>query len=432
MSGTKVIIAGCGIAGPVLAILLKLKGYSPVVYERGDGLSKDGLSLWYSMQSQCSPTTIIQANGARVLSLIPGLLDDLTYQSFDQLVFYSALAGSEGELARTDAPAALREYAGTDIGIAGIRRPHLLRTLLATAQKHGVDVVFGHQLVGVDEVEGEERVKVRFANGAEDEASFVVGCDGLHSNARACLFGKEDATFTGLTQTGGISPIPDVYKALGPSMVNIFGDGVHLIAYPINDTQISWAITQREAEARETWRDMDEERQRAFKSGSFSRLPCGGGELVRTADKIIKFGLYDRPELKAWHKGRVLLIGDAAHPTSPHLGQGANQALEDVYHLARLLVKHNPTAAPPSTALLSTVFTELEGLRISRTSMLVRKARIMGEMRVVDGAERCQERDANVRAMWEGKSRMKGNVEAVRALYADLLDHPFEVGKSEV
>lgn len=92
-------------------------------------------------------------------------------------------------------------------------------------------------------------------------------------------------------------------------MVNIYGDGVHMIAYPINDTQISWAcvilhlqalnvlltvsfsITQREAEERETWRDMDEARQREFKNGPFSRLPCGGGDLVRTADKIIKVSL---------------------------------------------------------------------------------------------------------------------------------------------
>lgn len=46
MSGAKVIIAGCGIAGPVLAIFLKLKGYEPIVYERADGPSADGLSLW--------------------------------------------------------------------------------------------------------------------------------------------------------------------------------------------------------------------------------------------------------------------------------------------------------------------------------------------------------------------------------------------------
>ena len=54
-----------------------------------------------------------------------------------------------------------------------------------------------------------------------------------------------------------------------------------------------------------------------------------------------------------------------------HLGQGANQAFEDIYHLVRLLTKHNPSAAPPSTELLETVFSEYEQLRIARTSALV-------------------------------------------------------------
>ncbi|KAL1945670.1 hypothetical protein VTO73DRAFT_1672 [Trametes versicolor] len=420
MSGAKVIIAGCGVAGPVLAILLKMKGYEPVVYERADGPSTDGLSL------------CIQANGARVLALIPGLMDSIARQSIDQLVFYSAL-GHE-ELARSDAPAGLRDLSGADVGVgvAGVRRPVLLRTLVDAAEAHGVRVVFGQQLVQVEERADEERVVVRFANGYEDSASFVVGCDGLHSNTRACLFGKEDAVFTGLTQTGGISPTPEGFRALGPSMVNIYGDGAHMIAYPINDAQVSWAITQREAEARETWRDMDEARQHEFKQGPFSRLPFGGGELVRTADKIIKFGLYDRPELTAWHKGRVLLIGDAAHPTSPHLGQGANQALEDIYHLVRLLVQYNPSAAPPPTAVLSTVFTALERLRIPRTSTLVYKARAAGELRVVSGAEACRGRDETVREMWRKLEHVRGDVDAVKALYADLFSFPFEAGKSEV
>ncbi len=191
-------------------------------------------------------------------------MDKIAHQSIDQLVFYSASAADgASELARTDAPAGLRDFSGVGIGVAGVRRPLLLRTLVEVAEAHGVRVVFGHQLVQVEEPAGEERVVVRFANGYEDSASFVVGCDGLHSNTRTCLFGKEAAVFTGLTQvsgdglsnngdelltcylfvfqTGGISPISEGFRVLGPSMVNIYGDGVHMIAYPINDTQISWA-----------------------------------------------------------------------------------------------------------------------------------------------------------------------------------------------
>ena len=157
--------------------------------------------------------------------------------------------------------------------------------------------------------------------------------------------------------------------------------------------------------------------------------------------------MYDRPELQSWHKGRVGLIGDAAHPTSPvrssstvaygragqlthaphsfqHLGQGANQALEDIYHLIRLLTKYNPAAAAPSTATLESVFTELEQLRIPRTAHLVKMARKMGEIRVVSGLEACQRRNEIVRTMF--------TPEAAKAMMEEYGKNPFELGKSEI
>ncbi|KAI0692348.1 FAD/NAD(P)-binding domain-containing protein [Cerioporus squamosus] len=407
MAATKVIIAGGGIAGPVLAMFLKAKGYDPVIYERTEGPTDMGLSL------------ALQANGLRVLELIPGLLDKIVRCRAEESFSYSALPEDECELARSKFQ--LAEVLGH--GVEGTRRPALLRTLIEGAQERGVPVHFSHQVVDVEQ--HGDSVTVKFADGKTDEASFVVGCDGIHSNTRISLFGKEEVSFTGLTQTGGISPFPEFYKSKDVHpFFNIYGDGMHMIGYTINDTQISWAITQREAEEKETWRDMDEARQKAFKEGPFSKLPFGGGELVRTADKIIKYGLYDRPELKSWHKGRVVLIGDAAHPTSPHLGQGANQALEDIYHLVRLLVKHNPSASAPSTATLESVFTELEQLRIARTSELVKGARKMGEMRVVSGVEACKKRNELVRTMF--------TPERAEAMMQDLWKNPFEPGKSEI
>ncbi|RDX45664.1 FAD/NAD(P)-binding domain-containing protein [Lentinus brumalis] len=402
MAATKVIIAGGGIAGPVLAMFLKAKGYEPVIYERTDAPTDMGLSL------------ALQPNGLRVLELIPGLLDKIVRCRVDEMISYSALPEDEGELTRSRSQ--LAEVLGH--GIEGTRRPVFLRSLIEGAQERGIPVHFSHQVVDVEQ--HGDSVTVRFADGTTDEGSFVVGCDGLHSNTRVSLFGKQEAIFTGLTQTGGISPIPEIYTGsdLHP-FFNIYGDGVHMIGYTINETQISWAITQREAEEKETWRDMDEARQKEFKEGPFSKLPFGGGELVRTADKIIKYGLYDRPELQSWHKGRVVLIGDAAHPTSP----GANQALEDIYHLVRLLAKHNPSAAPPSTATLESVFTELEQLRIPRTSELVKKARKMGDIRVVSGVEACKQRNELVRTMFTS--------EVAKAMFEDLRKNPFELGKSE-
>jgi len=95
----------------------------------------------------------------------------------------------------------------------------------------------------------------------------------------------------------------------------------------------SWAITQRDSiEAQETWQSFSLTDNPEFRSQlleQFREWSSVVWELIRGADRLIKYGLYDRPQLepKHWYSRRSVLIGDAAHPTSPHLGQGANQAL---------------------------------------------------------------------------------------------------------
>ncbi|KAJ7034688.1 hypothetical protein C8F04DRAFT_1100636 [Mycena alexandri] len=384
MPGTKVIIVGCGIAGPILALLLKQKGYEPVVYERGKRSPDNaGLSL------------MLQLNGLRILSLIPGLIEQLPGMTVDQATTYSIVPSDERVLGQSTYPADLRRENG--YGLVGVRRPKFLALLSDVALAHGIEIHFERQVVAVEQTD--EYARVRLNTGETDTASFVVGCDGLHSNVRIALFGKEEATFTGLTQTGGVAPV--AFTGQKPTMFNFYGDGVHMITYPISQTAYSWAITQREAETKETWRAMDTDAQEAVRTGPFSQLPFGAGDLVRSSEKFIKYGLYDRPELKSWHDGRVVLIGDAAHPTSPHLGQGANQAFEDAYHFVRLLLQHHPTAGTePSLTTLSAVFNEFEARRMERTAMLVKGARTTGELRVVEGAEKSRERNNIVYEQW--------------------------------
>ncbi|KAI0769639.1 FAD/NAD-P-binding domain-containing protein, partial [Trametes elegans] len=415
MSKTKVIIAGAGIAGPVLAIFLQAKGYAPIIYERTKELTLHGLSLgWVVARTHRR----LQPNGFNVLSLVPGLLDKIVGGELTVHHEYSVLSEDFGELKRSDDLGSLR--AEGNFGILGVRRVDFHHTLVRHAEEAGVPIVFGHQLVSI--AESDNDITVTFANGETDTGSFLVGCDGLHSNTRECLFGKQEPTFTGLVQTGGLSETPKDVVAPGHAM-NVYGDGAHMIAYPVNSHQTSWAITTQEPEAKESWRAMDEAAQETFRTGPFSKWPFGVGQLVETGTKIVKYGLYDRPELQSWHKGRVVLLGDAAHPTSPHLGQGANQAFEDVYHLIRLLTKYNPDAGVPSTKLLSSLFTEFETLRIARTSALVRGAREQGRIRVVSGVEACKRRNEFIRTTEDHFSR---------AAFKAIVGYPFELGHSEV
>ncbi|THH01139.1 hypothetical protein EW026_g1507 [Hermanssonia centrifuga] len=384
MSSTKVIVAGAGIAGPVLSIFLKRNGYDPILCERTEGISDAGLSL------------CLQPNGLSVLAKIPGLVESLVGGSIEKRVFYSVLPEDKGILGESDIAKQLQEEHGVGI-VLGVRRTVFHQALVEAAQKAGVQIKWGHKLVSMDQ--HDESVTVKFENGAEETASFVIGCDGLHSNTRICLFGDEKADFTGLVQTGGICAIPKSMNA-PPSMIDIFGNGTHMISYPINDKQCVWAATRREPEAKETWRAMSIDNAEEFKKSSlYVEWDYGGGEMVKStgASVIIKYGLYDRPELKRWHKQRVCLLGDAAHPTSPHLGQGANQAFEDIDLLISLLAQYNPIPHSPPTHVLENIFSELEKARIPRSSELVKKARLQGESRVTEGVEACIKRNNTYR-----------------------------------
>ena len=94
-----------------------------------------------------------------------------------------------------------------------------------------------------------------------------------------------------------------------------------------------------------------------------------------------------------------------------HLGQGANQSFEDADILVELLEKHNPSAGHPSTVVIATIFAELEEARIPRTSDLVKRARMQGDLMVAKGAEACIARNNTLRALCkdpEGHSKRFG------------------------
>lgn len=133
-----------------------------------------------------------------MLSQIPGLVEELKGWPLQRMGFYSVLPAEKCIIAENDSPAQLR--AATGLGQMGTKRSSLLKTLVGHAQSVGIEVKWGHKLIDVESLA--DSVKVKFENGVEETASFVIGCDGLHSNTRVVLFGEHQADFTGLTQVG--------------------------------------------------------------------------------------------------------------------------------------------------------------------------------------------------------------------------------------
>ena len=213
-----------------------------------------------------------------------------------------------------------------------------------------------HRLVGIEE--RSDRVELAFANGAKVEAQFVIGADGVRSVIRQALYGQDNPTYTGqmvwraLLNSGDVPR--DVLEPTGH--VQWVGPGCHLLAYYIRGEKLVNIVTQEDTDkwVEEGWStrgDPDEKRL------SFPDPEPRLAKLLSLVTDCSKWGLFTRPLTQNWGRGRIQLIGDAAHAMLPNAGQGACQAFEDAYILARWLqASSNPLEA----------FTSFRRVRIPR------------------------------------------------------------------
>ena len=228
-------------------------------------------------------------------------------------------------------------------------------------------------------------VTVRFANGLEERGDVLVGADGLHSVVRARLHGESKLRYAGYTCWRGLArfehkglPSDAAFEAMGP--------GKRFAAHHCGKGRVFWYGTKntpegradapggRKAEALECFRDW------------FSPIP----ELIEATppDGILRNDIVDRKPIRAWGKGRVTLLGDAAHPTTPNLGQGACQAIEDAVTLAHCL---GQGGSAPSLLRL------YESRRIPRTTMITNQSLRVGFFGQFENPLACALRDAVTR-----------------------------------
>ena len=148
------------------------------------------------------------------------------------------------------------------------------------------------------------------------------------------------------------------------------GGGKHLLVFPVRGGQLLNYVgfVPADDKMRESWPAPGDPTMLA---AEFADLNPRARRLLTHVDNTFTWGLYDREPLARWTQGRLCLLGDAAHPMLPHMGQGANQAIEDAMALATLL--RGACAADVSEAL-----TRYEALRRGRTARVQRLSRTNG------------------------------------------------------
>jgi salicylate hydroxylase len=180
-----------------------------------------------------------------------------------------------------------------------------------------------HHLVGVEE--RSEGVVLAFANGAKVEAEIVIGADGVRSVIRHALYGHDHPTYTGQMVWRALLNRSDVpHEVLEPTgHIQWVGPGCHLLAYCIRGEKLVNIVTQEDTHkwVEEGWStrgDPDEMRL------SFPNPEPRLEKLLNIVTECSKWGLFTRPLTENWGRGRIQLIGDAAHAMLPNAGQGAS------------------------------------------------------------------------------------------------------------
>jgi salicylate hydroxylase len=201
---------------------------------------------------------------------------------------------------------------------------------------------------------------VRFADASTDTADVVIGADGIHSTVRNAVTEPSHPVFSNTVAYRGLVP-RRLLTDWSPDGFEVWmGPGRHFLTFPVRHGELINFVgfVPADDEMKESWSAPgDPDQLRAEFDGWDPRL----AELLSHVERTNRWGLYDREPLERWSSGRVTLLGDAAHPMLPHVGQGANQAIEDGALLGALL-RGVPTT-DIEQALLS-----YEQLRRPRTS----------------------------------------------------------------
>jgi salicylate hydroxylase len=245
----------------------------------------------------------------------------------------------------------------------------------------------GHRCIGF--TQDGDKARVSFANGTADEADVIVGADGIHSDLRPYVFPPSRPVFSGSVAYRGVVPHALIPHWPTNSWLMWLGKGKHFLTFPVRAGELINYVgfVPADEEMKESWSAPgDPDVLRREFAGWDARIEA----FLKQVQLTFRWALYDREPLPTWTRGRLTLLGDAAHPMLPHLGQGANQSIEDGMALATILSRANRETAP--AAVLT-----YERLRRERVAHVQRGARENG-LRYDSVYADLQVRDAEITA----------------------------------
>ncbi|HLI22941.1 MAG TPA: FAD-dependent monooxygenase [Stellaceae bacterium] len=340
-----VIVAGAGIAGLCLALVLKKHGVPVRVLEQAPALTEVGAGIQ------------ISSNGMRVLRWL-GLEDEMRAVACNP-AFFRAVDWRDGH--ELHAIRYREEH-------YQLHRADLLGVLKAHVPE-GV-VQLDERLTGFTQTGATLTVE---SDHARYTADALIGADGIHSTVRRILFGADQPRFAGhicwrfVVDSDKLAAVPEPATWHGPHG--------HVVMYPVSAGRRVNVVAYIESSVwfAESWH-LEAGREEVHRA--YPGWDPAIRELIDGAGFVNKWAMFERDPLPRWTEGRVTLMGDAAHPMLPYLAQGAVMAIEDAYALGTLLAQ-----LPSTTAALE----KYQALRLPRATAVQRAARSRQAMMVRPG-----------------------------------------------
>ncbi|MCX4703755.1 FAD-dependent monooxygenase [Streptomyces sp. NBC_01373] len=366
--GPRIAIIGGGIGGLAAGAFLRRAGLTATVYEQAPALAEVGAGL------------VVAPNAARLLRRLD-VMEQFLRRAVPLDWGWEFRRWTDGSVLSVEKLSGVCERLYGERTYV-VHRADLFDTLRTAVP--GEWIRLGARCTAVDP--GPDGALLRFADGSQVEADIVIGADGVHSVVRGSVAEPEPPEYSGICAFRTIVPAhaaPDF--ALRPAQTLWLGPGRHFVHYPIGDgsavnvvaftpagdfTDESWSTTATIEEFHAEFADWD------------PRVT----DLIAAGSVPGRWALLDRTPLRHWSRGRITLLGDAAHPMFPFFAQGAAQSIEDAAVLARCLAG---SLDDPEQALK-----QYESARIERTTRLQQVSHARRDVNhLPDGPEQ-QARDA--------------------------------------
>ena len=309
-------IIGGGIGGLTTAIALKQRGITAHVYDAARELRAVGAGIWM-------PSNAMQVFGR--LQIAPSIEQAGAPLNRIQLQDYQ-----HGVLTITDLTPIANQFG---FATTAIHRGRLQAALVEQLESNQLQL--NKRCVGI--VQHDDYVSIAFADGTNATAAIVIGADGLRSAVRQALFPEAQTRYSGQSSYRAIVPVK-LDNQFANAGIEIWGRGCRFGFSSVSAAETYWYATFDAPAGRTVAPDA----AKAMLIELARDFPAMVEALVEavSAENLIRADIHDLVTLPTWHKGRVVLIGDAAHAATPNLGQGGAQSIEDAFVLASALADH--------------------------------------------------------------------------------------------